>query len=87
MAHARRTKLILRATGAAGLVVPGTSALAAAATVVPCTASGGAGYLFTFRDRNNVQVVLTPQGGSRAALAARGAVRSLTEGALPKAGK
>ena len=45
------------------------------------------GALATFRDQNNVQVVLTLQNGNRTALAARGAVHSFTEGALPKAGK
>ena len=56
-------------------------------TMVPFTGSGGASFLFTYRDQNNVQRVYTARDTNPAALAARGAVRSYTEKSLPKAGK
>jgi hypothetical protein len=56
-------------------------------TVVPYSGGNGSTYLFTYRDQNNVQRILTVNLEARAALAKAGSVRSFTEKSLPKAGK
>jgi hypothetical protein len=49
--------------------------------MVPFTGGGGASYLFTYRDQNNVQWVFPARRDNF------GAVRSYTQKSLPKAGK
>jgi hypothetical protein len=56
-------------------------------TAVPYTGGNGATYLFTYRDQNNVQRVLTVNPAARAALSKAGSIRTFTEKTLPKAGK
>ncbi|WP_433722336.1 hypothetical protein ACQP2Y_43450 [Actinoplanes sp. CA-051413] len=56
-------------------------------TAVPYTGGNGATYLFTYRDQNNVQRVLTVNPAARAALSKAGSIRTFTEKTLPKTGK